>query len=378
MSKNISIQRKSFLDMRFDSIQTLRALASLLVVAEHIRFLGCGAFGVDIFFCISGFMIMFTTEKGTEYFLRKRIIRIVPFYYLMTFGTFALLVLFPSMFAQTQASMVQLIKSLLFIPFDVGGGVLQPILRVGWTINCEMFFYLIFWAASHISHKYRGLICSGFMALIVTGSSILSGSNFLTDFLTNTVGNEAAANWMAPVLFYGNPVMLEFVLGILCYYAAQKIYEKNSRVSEAIGSEVLRFGGKCIAFICLMEAVLLIIVLIITRTSVNMGGFGRFLYWGLPSFVIVLAFFVAGLYIRMPEWTVKLGNISFSVYLVHYYPLLFIDRKICDFSTYSLSAVVGVILTLGMIILVSYAAWYIMEKRLTGWLRKRVVPAVES
>ena len=59
--------QKAFHDIHFDSIQVLRGLAALFVVAEHIRFLACGAFGVDIFFCISGFMIMFTTHKNTSF-----------------------------------------------------------------------------------------------------------------------------------------------------------------------------------------------------------------------------------------------------------------------------------------------------------------------
>ena len=48
----------------FDSIQALRGITALFIILEHIRFLNCGAFGVDIFFCISGFMIMFSDRKS--------------------------------------------------------------------------------------------------------------------------------------------------------------------------------------------------------------------------------------------------------------------------------------------------------------------------
>lgn len=60
--ENITVN-KEFHELHFDSIQALRGLAALFVVFQHVRFLNFGAFGVDIFFCISGFMIMFTTEK---------------------------------------------------------------------------------------------------------------------------------------------------------------------------------------------------------------------------------------------------------------------------------------------------------------------------
>ena len=99
--ENIAINKR-FQDLHFDSIQALRGLAALFVVFQHIRFLNFGAFGVDIFFCISGFMIMFTTEKSTKYFFRKRLIRILPLYYLMTLVTYLSLLLFPSMFQQTR------------------------------------------------------------------------------------------------------------------------------------------------------------------------------------------------------------------------------------------------------------------------------------
>ena len=93
--ENITVN-KEFHELHFDSIQALRGLAALFVVFQHVRFLNFGAFGVDIFFCISGFMIMFTTEKSTKYFFRKRLVRILPLYYLMTLGTYLSLLLFPS------------------------------------------------------------------------------------------------------------------------------------------------------------------------------------------------------------------------------------------------------------------------------------------
>lgn len=164
--ENITVN-KEFHELHFDSIQALRGLAALFVVFQHVRFLNFGAFGVDIFFCISGFMIMFTTEKSTKYFFRKRLVRILPLYYLMTLGTYLSLLLFPSMFQQTRHDFSYLAKSLLFIPFDIGSGAIQPLVRIGWTINCEMLFYLLFFIAFHISMKYRGLICSAFLAILV-------------------------------------------------------------------------------------------------------------------------------------------------------------------------------------------------------------------
>lgn len=338
---------KNFHDMRFDSIQVLRGVTSLFIVLEHIRFLNCGAFGVDIFFCLSGFMIMFSTHKSTQYFLRKRLIRILPLYYLMTLGTYLLLLVFPHMFAQSKANPVFLLKSLLFIPFDIGEGALQPLMRVGWTVNCEIFFYLIFLLSFRISHKYRGLVCSALLSLVVAAAQLTQTS-------------------FAPLAFYGNPVMLEFIFGILAYYAARGLYQCHT-------------AGKlpriCLPF-SLAGIVVIFFTLLTTKPHIDILGFRRPLLWGLPAFLIVLCFFVWGLYAKkMPDSLVRLGNISFSLYLIHYYPVLFLDRLVFDFSAPSPFALFGVAAAITVSVLLACVSYSLIEKRfsdrLRDWLLRR-------
>jgi len=339
------METKPFHNNHFNSIQALRGIAALFVVLEHVRFLNCGAFGVDIFFCISGFMIMYTTHESTEYFLRKRLIRILPLYYIMTLGTFALLLLFPSMFEQTKAEPIFLIKSLLFIPFDIGNGVLQPLLRIGWTVNCEMFFYLLFLIAFHINHKYRGLICS-----VLLGGIVILAQLFPVNF--------------APLTFYGHPVMLDFILGILCYYATWGIYnwhQKHPLPRILLLVTFLVFAG-------------LFIILAINKQATNILSFRRPLLWGTAGMVLVLCAFLIGLYVTPPRITVLLGNISFSIYLMHYYPVMLLDRAFFDFSTCTIRSVVGVIISMIICLMVAYITWYIMEKKFTGWLRGKIIP----
>ncbi|MBD5519262.1 MAG: acyltransferase, partial [Lachnospiraceae bacterium] len=67
---------------RIESIQALRAFATLSVVLTHMSFIKSGSFGVDIFFIISGFLMMYSTEKGIEGYWKKKIKRIVPFYWI--------------------------------------------------------------------------------------------------------------------------------------------------------------------------------------------------------------------------------------------------------------------------------------------------------
>lgn len=336
---------KDFHEIHFDSIQVLRGVTSLFIVLEHIRFLSCGAFGVDIFFCLSGFMIMFSTHKSTKYFLRKRLIRILPLYYLMTLGTYLMLLVFPQMFVQSKADPVFLLKSLLFLPFDIGEGALQPLMRVGWTVNCEIFFYLIFLLSFRISHKYRGLICSALLCLVV-GAAQLTQTSF------------------APLAFYGNPVMLEFIFGILAYYAARGLYGRHA------AGKLPRLCGP----FSLAGAAVIFFTLLATKPHVNILGFRRPLLWGLPALLIVLCFFIWGLYAKkMPDSLVRLGNISFSLYLVHYYPVMLLDRLVFDFSVFTPLALLGVAAAMAVSVLLACVSYSLIEKRFSDRLRGRLL-----
>lgn len=326
----------SFHDNRFYSIQALRGIAALFVILEHVRFLNCGAFGVDIFFVISGFMIMFSTHKSTKHFLRKRFLRILPLYDLMTIGTFALLLLFPSMFEQTKANPLFLLKSLLFIPFDIGGGIIQPLMRIGWTVNYEIFFYLVFWMAFHISHKYRGLLCSLMLCALVIISHLVPV-------------------FFAPLSFYGDYIQFEFILGITLYYLAWGAY--NLFVTDRLPR-----------FLCYLGAVLVPVIftiLVVTKPHINILGYRRFLLWGLPASLLMFSAFLIGLKWKMPKILVQLGDMSYSIYLIHYYPVMLLDRKVFDFSTCTPRSIVGVCFSVLVCLLLSYCSWRLIEKDFT-------------
>ena len=350
--ENMTTHRE-FHDLHFDSIQALRGLAAIFVVFQHVRFLNFGAFGVDIFFCISGFMIMFTTEKSTKYFFRKRLIRILPLYYLMTVGTYFMLLLFPSMFQQTRHDPSYLVKSLLFLPFDIGSGAIQPLVRIGWTINCEMLFYLLFFVAFHLSRKYRGLICSTLLAVLVGAVQIFA---------------PAISSWQSPIgsvlspflIFYGDPVMLEFVFGILAYYLLRRLYRRYT----------LHPLSKTISLASVLCIPVIFCLLAYFTPRINVIGFRRLPQWGLPAFLLLVLAFLAGLNLSMPRFLVQLGNISYSLYLVHYYPVMLLDRAVFDFSTLSAPSVIGLVVSVVLSVALAYLCWLLVERKFTGWLRK--------
>lgn len=331
----------TFHSKHFNSIQALRGITALFVALEHVRFLNCGAFGVDIFFVISGFMVMFSTHKDTKHFLGKRFIRIYPLYALVTLGTYLLLLIFPNMFQLTKADPSSLIKSLCFIPFEISPGIIQPLVRVGWTINYEFLLYVLFAIACRLSHRFRGLICSGFLIILMLLAHTLPVDSII-------------------LTFYGDYILLEFIFGMLLYYVMSKVYVPLSEKKYAVLP----------AYLCVPAVLVLLGVLAYTKQNVPLIPFGRAVYWGLPALVIVTLTFIMDTKLTMPKPLVYLGNISFSVFLLHYYPLMFIDRKIYSLEYYTPVAVPVTIVGLLLVILMASISYVLIEKLLTGHLRR--------
>jgi peptidoglycan/LPS O-acetylase OafA/YrhL len=140
---------------RLDALQGLRGCAALLVVVAHslIIFQGAtrieiadayGALGVDAFFVVSGFLMIyvhgkdFGAPRATKKFYARRIARIVPLYWAVTILYAIKQIHFG------QATVEQTVKSLLFIPYQLPDGLWRPVLGQGWTLNYEMVFYLVF------------------------------------------------------------------------------------------------------------------------------------------------------------------------------------------------------------------------------------------
>jgi len=140
---------------RLESLQHLRALAALAVCASHIAtefrldgplrpLLLHGALGVDLFFVLSGCVLWISTAQlGTlpstaADFLRRRLIRIVPLYWIATLALAAGVILLPKQFRSLSLHPGTLAASLLFLPQSV-----PPLLVVGWSLTFELFFYLV-------------------------------------------------------------------------------------------------------------------------------------------------------------------------------------------------------------------------------------------
>jgi exopolysaccharide production protein ExoZ len=200
---------------KINNLQAVRAFAALAVVFFHTGFVfpgvhPFGSAGVDIFFALSGYIMARICEKDPSFFLRRRIIRIIPPYWVLTVLLFLAAKAVPDLMGSTTASIAELFKSLFFIPFIKDHGIIRPVLFVGWSLNYEMFFYVAI-ALSLFLVRKRALLLA---------SAIILGLHFIAF---------AFPFHNAMLQFLRADYILEFPLGALAYYAARAVSEERAR-----------------------------------------------------------------------------------------------------------------------------------------------------
>src|ERR1039458_2438103 len=147
---------------KYQGLQILRITAASMVLLmhstlyahqrldQHFRVWGAGQTGVDLFFVLSGFVMVYSSSKlltdpnGWKIFARRRIIRIVPMYWIATSLKLIVLLFTASYGLHSQFRVANIIDSYLFLPSRNSEGSIVPVLDLGWTLNCEMFFYFLF------------------------------------------------------------------------------------------------------------------------------------------------------------------------------------------------------------------------------------------
>jgi exopolysaccharide production protein ExoZ len=222
------------------SIQYLRGCAALMVVLFHLalqlRRIGYEGYwpgfplssGVDIFFVISGFVMWITTRRGatTGEFLRRRVVRIVPLYWLLTTLVLAVLIAFPRAMHNNHLVWMHVVSSYLFFPavHPTEGGMF-PLLIPGWSLNFEMFFYVLFGL---------GLLLPSTMRLVAISSILcaLAAVPFLADIPPLTA-----------LGFYTDSRVLEFAYGM----ALGRLFAKDFRLPVTLAVLCVLVGAALLA-----------------------------------------------------------------------------------------------------------------------------------
>jgi len=331
---------------RFLGIQALRIAAACLVVVTHSTFYAFerldksisvwqrGTRGVDVFFVISGFVMIYSSQRllalpgGWKTFAEQRIVRIVPLYWLVT-TLKVLIVLFTAGLAlHTVVNPTTAACSYLFLPARDLDGKLEPLVGVGWTLNFEMLFYFLFTLA--LFFRKNVFVFAG----VVLG--LLSVGAYFRD-----------PAWPPVAAFYLNSMVLEFYFGMLIAKACMHgiwIPKRSAYVLLACGLFLLIWPPE------------------------NNWHLSKALINGVPASLIVWS--VASLRLldsAIPRWVLYLGDASYAIYLIHPFvsplPPVVFSRFQFDYPWLSVVSSVAIGLGAGCIL------HQFVERPMTNWLK---------
>jgi exopolysaccharide production protein ExoZ len=286
----------------FDGIQGLRALAAAAVAFLHIAD-EAGALvgtpghspygwidalpleaGVDLFFVISGFVMVwaswdgFGSVRAVAPFVWRRLLRIVPIYWLLTAATVAVALAAPGSVSDgLRNGWAYVGASFAFVPWRREDGFVQPVLRLGWTLEYEMLFYALVACTLPLRRPVA-------LAAILTALAAIVLAGLAVPFTAT------------PLAFWTDPIVAEFGLGVLVAVAARRGWRAGW---AGLGALVV-----CTALAAWVAGL--------------PGGDVRVLVRGIPAALLV---FCALSWSRLPRWLVLMGDSSYALYLVHPFPM---------------------------------------------------------
>ncbi|EBD5727983.1 acyltransferase [Salmonella enterica] len=358
---------------KFNSLQALRGVAALLVVLFHYRgFLNDGAkesptiwdklfspgiIGVDIFFIISGFIMVYTTwhymrgKASLVRFLLNRAIRIIPLYYICLVIAF---LLEGAMSTFHYPDKVQNILSALTFTLyktstsplyiDEGGTY-----NIRWTLNYEIYFYLVFALCLLVKHRVLALVTWGI--LVTSIIPVIAGYQ--------PAINEQGYPFSSPYFgFLTNPLLLEFIIGVIVGWLYIKIKEN--------------FTSRKIDLLSSISAVVILVFIIggIYTGSVHALDRKSSLVLGLLVLSITLAESVLLAFI--PRFLTYVGNISFSLYLLHSAVGLAVVKRVGAVGDSTFKMMPSVLLAVGISIFVAHFTHKYIEINLTQKIKNKL------
>ncbi len=323
----------------FPNLQCARACAALAVVGYHMNVLPFGQAGVDVFFVISGFIMSEVAPRECRAFLRRRLIRIVPLYWLTTLGVYAIATWRPQWLNSTTARVDYLVKSLLFVPYVKENGHWGPLNLNGWTLEYEMLFYVVVALALLLVRPRRATVCTALLLALFCLYVAACGTG------------SATADHL------GQPFLLEFGLGVLAHRA----------LAAGIAGRVAPH-----AWFALVAAGVAAIALLQLACGTP-AGFVRVAAWGVPACMLIVALVALDLNGRSVTNapSAALGAASYSIYLLHPY-VIGIGTRIAGAQA-GLDTPAGIVTALailGAVCGAGYACHVMIEKPMLAMLNR--------
>lgn len=296
---------------KLESLQVGRGVAAFMVLVFHsqvfmrvvhpdselTRIFGFGRTGVDFFFVLSGFLMVYVHRRDfgmprrLGVYAYKRLTRIYPIYWVLCAILIPIVFLAPwVMQNQGKSTLSTLLMSVFLVPHDGA-----RLIGITWSLEYEMMFYFAF-AAFFVSARF-GLALFGawFVAIAATG---IWGPATL---------NSISVPQLSPFIlgFMLNLHVGEFMLGMVAAWLVQR--GVRLRMPRALLASALVAAAAFAAY----ET----IYLPADRTLRSVTAM-----YGVLAAIIVFAVVQTELRhsVRIPKWLTLLGAASYAIYLTHY------------------------------------------------------------
>ena len=344
---------------KIQNIQALRGIAVLSVVFFHLLtieqkyggsrtilpdLLQFGLFGVDLFFVISGFVMVTVTRGKFQIprqalkFIYHRAARIYPTYWVYSILVLIVFLLRPTWVNNSQGNQVDILSSFLLLPSHT-----LPLVMVGWTLIHEMYFYLIFFLMFLLisERQLPYTILSWGLGVVLLNVYLKSSGPFMS--------------------IISHPLTIEFIGGCLL---AIIYYKKDVKIKSSI--------------LILLVSLSLFASFYRYLSYQNITGFVEQLGWwriiifGIPALLTVYGFTRAernGYVIHSS--LIKVGDASYSIYLSHILTLSAIGRIWGMFSTDGVfDNLIMIPIQVILVLVIGFMSYQIVEKPLLKLTRK--------
>ncbi len=298
-----------------------------------------GRFGVDVFFVISGFIMIVTTwelynrRRAGIQFLLRRCVRIYPPYWLVIVPITCIYYIAPARYTNFHPMHANLIASFLLFPQSA-----HPILVVSWTLVFEMYFYLIFSGLLSLPRRHLAKALGLWTALQVAL------------WLLFRHATEAV------LAFLGNPSALEFIFGAVIAIIYQRGLLKQINGWAVLG--ILPFPLVCF----------------VSTQHEPMSAMMRVFAVGVPAALLLLSLvsLESSQRLKAPAFAISIGDASYALYLWHL-PLLVVmvqlfghvrhhDTRLAHLGFFAT--------TLAFLVAFSLIVYHILERPMTSTLNR--------
>lgn len=295
---------------------------------------------VDLFFVMSGFLMVHMSRKlfgsfsSIKIFLAKRAARTPPLYWIYTILTAIILITIGgTSVSGDHVTWERLFASFFFWPIEGG-----PIIALGWTLNYEVFFYLLFALTIPLTFPRAPLVLCLILCVLTLLGQIFSPEKYSLYFWTNPILLDFVLGLGLGVLYHKGVRLPDYARVILLLLAPFPVLYLDQPFESATMIRPLTFG---------LSAAMLVAAATLRHKEVSLGKIGS-----------VVA---------------TIGGAAYSLYLSHIITLKAIELV---YKKLGLAEMWGPIpfIVIGFVgaIVVGYIAYVFFEKPFTAYLRSKI------